>query len=80
MVPTPVASRMDIDTMERARLSGRIMKEMKARGEPYKVQSSGSLNPAWIEWLMGFPIGHTALEPSEMPSYRKSSKKSAGQS
>ena len=23
---------------------------------------SGSLNPAWVEWLMGFPIGHTDLE------------------
>ena len=22
---------------------------------------SGSLNPAWVEWLMGFPIGHTDL-------------------
>lgn len=22
---------------------------------------NGSLNPAWVEWLMGFPIGHTDL-------------------
>lgn len=27
----------------------------------YRGQS-GRLNPAWIEWLMGFPIGHTELE------------------
>lgn len=22
---------------------------------------SGSLNPQWVEWLMGFPTGHTDL-------------------
>ena len=26
---------------------------------------SGSLNPPWVEWLMGFPIGHTDLSSSE---------------
>lgn len=31
----------------------------------------GSLNPTWVEWLMGFPLGWTALEPSETPSSRK---------
>lgn len=34
----------------------------------------GQLNPTWVEWLMGFPLGWTALEPSETPSSRKSSK------
>ena len=28
---------------------------------------SGQLNPAWVEWLMGFPLGWTDLEHSEMP-------------
>lgn len=32
----------------------------------------GSLNPPWVEWLMGFPPGWTALKPSETPSSRKS--------
>lgn len=27
-------------------------------------QIGGQLNPPWVEWLMGFPIGWTALEPS----------------
>jgi hypothetical protein len=36
----------------------------------------GSLNPTWVEWLMGFPEGWTDLKPSEMPSSRKSSNKS----
>lgn len=28
-------------------------------------QQSGSLNPAWVEWLMGFPEGWTDCEDSE---------------
>jgi hypothetical protein len=34
--------------------------------------ATGSLNPTWVEWLMGFPSGWTALEPSETPLSRKS--------
>jgi hypothetical protein len=22
----------------------------------------GKMNPTWVEWLMGFPLGHTDLE------------------
>ena len=24
-------------------------------------KTNGVLNPAWVEWLMGFPVGHTDL-------------------
>jgi hypothetical protein len=27
----------------------------------------GHLNPTWVEWLMGFPLGWTDLEPLETP-------------
>ena len=27
----------------------------------------GKLNPTWVEWLMGFPLGWTDLEDSETP-------------
>ena len=30
-------------------------------------QAGGRLNPQWVEWLMGYPINHTALKPSETP-------------
>jgi len=40
----------------------------------------GSLNPTWVEWLMGFPLGWTVCEPSATPSSRKSPKSSGGQS
>lgn len=28
-----------------------------------KEQQTGQLNPRWVEWLMGWPIGWTSLEP-----------------
>lgn len=36
-----------------------------------------SLNPYWVEWLMGFPLGWTALDALVTPSSRKSRKRSA---
>lgn len=29
------------------------------------------LNPEWVEWLMGWPIGHTALKPLAMDKYQE---------
>ena len=29
------------------------------------------LNPEWVEWLMGWPIGHTALEPLATDRYHE---------
>ena len=31
------------------------------------IPAGGQLNPTWVEWLMGFPTGHTDLRPSETP-------------
>jgi len=31
----------------------------------------GQLNPTWVEWLMGWPLGWTDLEPLEMDGFRK---------
>ena len=39
---------------------------------------AGRLNPAFVEYLMGYPTGHTALNHSEMPSSRRSRRKSSG--
>lgn len=30
---------------------------------------TGALSPDWVEWLMGFPVGHTDLSSLETPSY-----------
>ncbi len=36
--------------------------------------TGGALNPTWVEWLMGFPLGWTDLGPSATRSSRRSSK------
>jgi hypothetical protein len=41
---------------------------------------SGSLNPTWVEWLMGFPLGWTDLEHSGTPSSPRSQSGSDGES
>jgi hypothetical protein len=33
--------------------------------------AGGPLNPTWVEWLMGWPLGWTALEPLEMGRFQK---------
>ena len=52
--------------------SGLLPKELKSVDElPAKWKkrwstptgAKGSLNPDWVEWLMGWPIGWTSLEP-----------------
>lgn len=40
--------------------------------------AGGRLNPTWVEWLMGFPAGWTALEGWGTRSSRKSRSTSAG--
>lgn len=39
----------------------------------------GLMNPGWIEWLMGYPIGWTELNASETPLCRNSSIRSSQQ-
>ena len=41
--------------------------------------NGGQLNPMWVEWLMGFPIGWTDLNASETPSCLSSFTRSSGQ-
>ncbi len=36
-----------------------------------QTQAGGPLNPMWVEWLMGWPIGWTALEPLEMDRFQQ---------
>jgi len=63
-VPTPTAHRRDAGTMELSRRSG---KDRRRLGIKYDPAIGGQLNPTWVEWLMGFPIGWTDLEGSATP-------------
>ncbi len=37
------------------------------KGEQLPNAVGGSLNPTWVEWLMGYPLGWTDLRDSETP-------------
>lgn len=81
MWPTPQAS----DNRDRGNLSSGAVRKRMAAGKQLMLsqlvsEKSGALNPTWVEWLMGFPLGWTALSASETPSSRKSRKLSAAQS
>ncbi len=36
-----------------------------------EIQDGGPLNPTWVEWLMGWPLGWTDLKPLEMGKYQQ---------
>jgi DNA (cytosine-5)-methyltransferase 1 len=57
MFPTPTA-RMHKD-------NGKSPSELNRNSETLATKAGGQLNPQWVEWLMGFPIGWTDLEDSE---------------
>jgi DNA (cytosine-5)-methyltransferase 1 len=38
----------------------------KTSGDGLATQVGGKLNPMWVEWLMGWPLGWTDLKPLEM--------------
>lgn len=51
--------------------SGKASQETRElNSRPLSEQVGGSLNPRWVEWLMGWPIGWTGLKPSVMGKYR----------
>jgi hypothetical protein len=35
------------------------------------AQAGGILNPTWVEWLMGWPLGWTDLKPLEMDKFQQ---------
>lgn len=72
--PTPQAS----DCRDRGNMSDPVIQRRIAAGKQVNLsmrvkeqQGGGSLNPNWVEWLMGWPIGWTDLKPLEMDKFRK---------
>jgi len=57
--------------------SGLLKKGITHRenGQPIQVrladQVGGKLNPTWVEWLMGWPLGWTDLNPLETDKYQR---------
>ena len=44
------------------------------------IEAGGQLNPDWVEWLMGWPIGWTDLEPLAMDKFQEWLKQHGGDS
>jgi len=69
MVPTPTATdgnKWNRKTNAERRAKGQSVRLTSELDETGKV-IGGSLNPQWVEWLMGFPSEWTALDASETP-------------
>lgn len=63
--PTPCASASASKGSSPASLTRKSGKSRTNDRIDHAVMHSdgGQLNPEWVEWLMGWPIGHTGLEP-----------------
>ena len=44
---------------------------MDRNSRPLSEQIGGSLNPTWVEWLMGWPLGWTDLQPLAMDKFQQ---------
>jgi DNA (cytosine-5)-methyltransferase 1 len=60
--PTPTASN--------AKNNGSAS-QMRRNTKPLDAEVGGALNPMWVEWLMGWPLGWTDLKPLEMDKFQK---------
>ena len=77
MWPTPRANKVfpNITENNREKLANRNKSNLEEVVAGHCGRQIGSLNPMWVEWLMGYPAGHTDLEDWGMLSSRKSQKK-----
>jgi hypothetical protein len=74
MWPTPQAS----DNRDRGNLSDpsiqrriKMGKQINLSMQVKETAHGGSLNPTWVEWLMGWPLAWTDLKPLEMDKFRQ---------
>jgi hypothetical protein len=73
--PTPLASDWKSHSPAKKATNSRPFREQAGASD------GGPLNPAWVEWLMGWPIGHTAssaLATGKSRSARRSRGGSSG--
>lgn len=84
MWPTPTASehkyRLQGNTQQSKGLGAMARRGQLLTERERESGMSGQLNPTWVEWLMGFPLGWTDLGPSATRSSRKSQSGSAAAS
>jgi hypothetical protein len=78
MLPTPCASeaRQGYQNRNNGKRGQQESLSTVIQGGPADTVG-GSLNPQFVEWLMGYPIGWTSCAASATPSSRKSRKPSS---
>ena len=69
--PTPQAS----DNRDRGNLGSGAIQRRQEKGKQIMLSQSvsdisGALNPLWVEWLMGWPLGWTDLKPLETARFQ----------
>jgi hypothetical protein len=69
--PTPQAS----DNRDRGNLGSGAIQRRQEKGKQIMLSQSvsdisGALNPLWVEWLMGWPLGWTDLKPLETDRFQ----------
>jgi DNA (cytosine-5)-methyltransferase 1 len=60
MFPTPTAHNAK---------EGNYPSEQSRNTPTLATHAGGKLNPMWVEWLMGWPLGYTDLKPLEMDKF-----------
>lgn len=58
--------------------AAKAARDAQTRGKPLNEQIGGSLNPTWVEWLMGWPLGWTDLKPWETDRFRNVQRRHGG--
>jgi hypothetical protein len=56
-----------------AKWSNQTKEEREEKGQQvrlcHQIGAGGQLNPTWVEWLMGWPLGWTDLKPLATDRY-----------
>jgi DNA (cytosine-5)-methyltransferase 1 len=68
MFPTPQANEDATGTPE-GKMQRMLGNCEELRGKTKEEWATGTLNPTWVEWLMGWPIGWTDLNALETDKF-----------
>ena len=68
--PTPTANE-DAAGTPKGNMQKMLGNDPRVRGVTSDEWNKGALNPDWVEWLMGWPIGWSDLEPISKESFNE---------
>ncbi len=67
--PTPTANE-DAAGTPTGKMQNMLGNDPRIRGTTKTEWDAGTLNPTWVEWLMGWPLGWTDLKPLAMDRFQ----------